>query len=153
MNKRTNQLDELQEQKLLRIEHHAAWFAFWGLLASIIIQTIMSGDDSLRTIAGEWIVFMCLALYMGIACIRSGIWDRTLRPNAKTNLLVSSISAAVFGMIFFASSFIKYQKFVGSICTGIIMFISIFVLTFVALTICASVYKKRAAKLEQEIEE
>ena len=36
--KRRNNLDEMQEQKLLHIESRGYWLAFWGLAAALIIQ-------------------------------------------------------------------------------------------------------------------
>ena len=45
-------LDEMQEQKLLKIEHNGFWFAFFGLFAAIMIQlalgVLISVDDTLR---------------------------------------------------------------------------------------------------------
>lgn len=153
MSKRKNNLDEMQEQKLLQIEHRGVWFAFWGLLTAILVQEVIGGEDSLRNVIGEWVVFMCLAIYIGVACLKNGIWDRKLQPNPKTNIIISLIAALVCGIVFFASSYIKYQKLVGSIATGLFIFITTFVLTFAALTISVYIYKKRAAKLEKIGEE
>ena len=36
-----NNLDEMQEQALLKIEHNGCWLAFWGLLAVMAIQMVM----------------------------------------------------------------------------------------------------------------
>lgn len=33
-----NNLDEMQEQELLKIEHNGCWLAFWGLLAVMAVQ-------------------------------------------------------------------------------------------------------------------
>lgn len=153
MSKTKNNLDERQELKLLEIEHHGTWFTFWGLLAAILIQLIIGGEDLFRHIVGEWIVFMCLAIYICIACLKNGIWDRKLQPNLKTNTIVSLISGSVCGIVFFASSYIKYQKLVGSIFTGLFILITVFALTFAVLTILASIYKKRTEKLERYGEE
>ena len=43
--KRTNNLDERQEQVLLRIEHNGCWLAFWGLLAALIAEQFIFGFD------------------------------------------------------------------------------------------------------------
>lgn len=153
MNKQINNLDEMQEQKLLNIEHHGAWFAFWGLLIAILAQLVFGGDTSFRTIAGEWIVFMCLAVYMCVACIKNGIWDRKLKPNPKTNVIVSLISAMLCGILLFVSSYLKYEKLAGSLFSALFIFILVFLLTFFVLAICASLYKKRAARLERDGEE
>ena len=84
-------LDEMQEQALLKIEHNGCWLAFWGLLAAIALQMVMRVPG--RQMLGEWIVFMSLSLYIVIACLRKGIWDRHLKANRKTNLIVSLLAA------------------------------------------------------------
>ena len=33
-----NNLDEMQEQELLKIEHNGCWLAFWGMLAVMAIM-------------------------------------------------------------------------------------------------------------------
>lgn len=83
MNKKTRKLDEFQEQKLLKIEHNGMWFAFWALLASILIQLIISESSEiyLRSIAPEWLIFMCLCIYLGGACLKNGIWSTRTEPN------------------------------------------------------------------------
>ena len=68
MKKTKSNLDELQELKLLKIEHNGCWLAFWGLLAVILTQ-IAIGNDSKQDLSGEWIVFMCLAAYLTIGCL------------------------------------------------------------------------------------
>ena len=124
MKKTKSNLDELQELKLLKIEHNGCWLAFWGLLAVILTQ-IAIGNDSKQDLSGEWIVFMCLALYLTVGCIRNGIWDRKLKPNFKNNIMASSIAAVVMGILWFIISYRNYHKLVGSIATGVIMFFSI----------------------------
>ena len=37
-----NNLDEMQEQELLKIEHNGYWLAFWGLLTAIVAEVIFS---------------------------------------------------------------------------------------------------------------
>ena len=37
MRRKKSNLDEMQEQELLKVEHNGCWIAFWGLLAAIII--------------------------------------------------------------------------------------------------------------------
>lgn len=103
MKKMKNNLDERQELELLRIEHNGCWLAFWGLLIVMLIQ-LLTGIDGARNLAGEWAVFMCLALYLTIACIKNGIWDRKLRPTFQTNLIASTIAAVITGVIWFLIS-------------------------------------------------
>lgn len=154
---RTNKsnLDEFQEQELLKIEHNVCWIAFWGLFASMVIQIVMYGyEDGFKTVAAEWTLFMAICIYMGIACMRKGIWDRRLKANTLTNLVVSLV-AALFTVII--TVIIKLRSFpdkqVGCIVVGLIVGAFVFVLVFAGLEISRVSYKKRLAKLESEPEE
>ena len=68
-------LDEMQEQELLKIEHYGCWMAYWGLLAAMVIQMVMRVPGA--QMLGEWIIFVIMSLYICIACMRKGIWHRT----------------------------------------------------------------------------
>lgn len=155
MNKKKNVLDEFQEQKLLQIEKQGVWFAFWGLLAAILIQITMSigEEDLFRNIAGEWIVFMCLAVYIGAACIKNGIWDRKLKPDAKTSVISSLLAGAICALVFFLATYFKYGKLLGSIATAVFMFIVTFVACIAAFYFAIAFFKKRVAKLEADSED
>lgn len=142
-----NNLDEMQEQELLKIEHNGCWLAFWGLLAVMAVQMVMRVPC--RQMLGEWIVFMSLSLYIVIACLRKGIWDRRLKANRKTNLVGSLIAAVATGSLValynpYLSEPLDYVLVAG--LTGGFTF----VLCFVALSISMKLYKKRREKLDQE---
>ena len=138
--KMKSNLDERQELKLLKIEHNGCWIAFWGLLIVMAIQMIV-GNDSIKNLAGEGAVLMS---------IRNGIWDRRLKPNFKTNVIVSSIAAVLTGIIWFSVSYRNYHKLIGSIATGIIMFVQVEILCLLALMISSKIYKRRVQKLEED---
>ena len=150
MKKRKNNLDEMQEQELLRIEHNGCWLAFWLLLAAMVVQSIFNRNMDFRTLAGEWIVFMILALYLAFACMRKGIWDRRLGMNRKTNLVISLIAGAALG-IFQAVMVGKYvqRPDIAAATAGISAVIT-FVLCFGALTIMMNLTRKRNAEMEAE---
>lgn len=151
--KKKNKLDEMQEQKLLHIEKNGCWFAFWALLASMFIQMAIFGGSSFREIAGEWIIFMILALYLSISCMKNGIWDRRLEPSPKTNLLVSVGSAIGFGVIFAIVNYFNYKNMVASVATFIIFAIVLFVGIYLALTVSTMLYKKRVHDIENAFDE
>ena len=67
-----NQLDEMQEQTLRKIEGRGFWLMWGGLLAAWIVQTMFGAADKA---AGEWVVFMIGCIYMCVACLRNGLWD------------------------------------------------------------------------------
>lgn len=146
MSRKRSNLDEMQEQKLLHIEHVGYWLAFWGLAAAIFIQMISGKGDFI----GEAIVLVSLSVYLVASCIKNGLWDRRLKPNLKTNLVVSLIGGTVSGSILFFSSYMRYDHLVSSIFTGVVVFASTFVLCLAALTLCVQLYKRRTQNLEEK---
>lgn len=141
-------LDEMQEQALLRIEHNGCYLAFWALLAAMAVQCVMGAG--VRELAGEWIVFMGLALYLVVSCLRHGIWDRKLKANGKTNLAVSLLAGIAVG-IFDAAVYLRNaQEWLDLVLITIIPAVITFLLCFGALSFCATLYKKRREKLDQE---
>ena len=142
-----NNLDEMQEQELLKIEHNGCWLAFWGLLAVMVIQMVMGVPGA--QMLGEWIVFMVLALYLVIACLRKGIWDRHLKANRKTNLIVSLLAGAAAGIVITVSNPYLSEPLDYVLVAGISGGFT-FLLCFAALSLCMKLYKKRREKLEQE---
>lgn len=155
MKRLKNNLDERQELELLRIEHYGMWFAFWALLIAMVVQAWMGAP--MAQMAGEWIVFMILCIGQVIACVRKGIWDRRLRPNFKTNLLISLIAA------FAVAAFISVRMWLnmggdpdllwtipfGALMAGAFTFI----LCLAALTLTSHLTKKREQKLEAALYE
>lgn len=151
-NKKSN-LDEMQEKKLLHIEKNGCWFAFWALAASLFIQMLISRENMLERLAAEWIVFMCLALYLGVACIKNGIWDRKLKADPKTNFLVSMIGGAVTAVINGTINYLEFGFLESAILCAVIVFVFVLVICFGALTLCTVLYKKRLRKMEEQYEE
>lgn len=147
---KNSNLDERQEQVLLKLEHNCCWIAYWGLLIAMLLQTVIYGFDPAR-LAGEWCIFMVLSIYLGCTCLKNGIWDRRLKPNAKTNILVSIIAAVVFGAV---SAISICNRFDAEALDYVITFggvtVVTFVLCFAALSITARAYRKKQAKLEAE---
>ncbi|MCR4712510.1 MAG: hypothetical protein K5707_09445 [Clostridia bacterium] len=153
METKKSNLDERQEQILLQIEHKGCWLAFWGLLAVMIIQVIKDGPADAH-VAGEWVVFMILACYLGFACARNGIWDRRLKNEPKTSALVSLVAGLASGTVMFLMVFRRFpDKPVGSIAAGVFSAVVVFVICFLLLLAAGKEVKDRQAKLEQEPED
>ncbi|MDO4974013.1 MAG: hypothetical protein Q4E38_07380 [Eubacteriales bacterium] len=144
-------LDEMQEQQLLKIEHNGYWFCFTGLLVAIAVQTILS--DDWKTVAGEWVVFMLANLYVMIGCMRAGIWDRRLRADARTNLVISLVAGLVMATIWFFVIERRSGNVRISLGGAAITFVLVAVLCFAALQLSAAAMKKRQAKLNAEPED
>ncbi|MCI8900854.1 MAG: hypothetical protein HFH76_09550 [Lachnospiraceae bacterium] len=148
-----NRLDEMQEQKMLQIEHNACWLAFWGLLAVMFGQILYYGIERAQVFLGEWIVFMCLAVYLVTASIRNGIWDRTLRPSLKTNFYVSLIGAVVGSLIRVFAAYRMYGDIGRALKVGGIVFGCVLVICFLCMSLGLWIYRKRVARLEAEGDE
>lgn len=147
-----NQLDEMQEQKLLHIEKNGCWFCFWSLVVAIFIQMAVC-EDAATAMIGEWIIFMSLCVYMGIACIKNGIWDRKLEASPKTNAVISAIAGIFTGLALGVINYMQYGFIKSAIWTGVFNLFFVGILCFVALSVIAAIYKKRLQKMEMEEEE
>ncbi len=152
MFKKENQLDEMQELKLLKIEHNGFWLAFWGLLAVMAAQILLFGQD-FHNVVGEWIIFMALCLYVGIATARAGIYDRHIQIGWKSSLLVSLVAGFVFFLFQFSFTYSRYGKLVGSLAGAAISGLIVIVLCFIGLMLTGRYVKKRQDALEAEDEE
>lgn len=148
-----NNLDERQEQKLLGIEHHGCWFAFWALLISMFVQQMVFGIGEWKYIAGESVVFLCLALYICISCIKEGIWDRTLKPNGKTNFFVCLIASIAFALINAVVNYCNFHSLEGAIWTFVVMAIFLFIFTMVVMSLVMLLFKKRVRSMEEDFNE
>lgn len=138
-----NQLDEMQEQTLRKIESRGFWLMWWGLFAVIIFQLMMQADVS--QMAGEWIVFMAACLYTLEECLRNGIWDRHIKANLSTSIVGSLIGGVVSAVIIAFAT----HSLIAAAVTGVITIVFIFALMQAAI----SVYKKRHQELENEPED
>lgn len=150
MKKRKNNLDEMQEQKLMKLEHNTCWLGYWLLVIAILVQLILTG--SVESIKGELVVLVILCLYLVIGCLRLGIWDRHMEANWKTNLLVSPIPGVIVGVVGVITS-IRNFGYYGFWTSALIFAMPFFfttVLTFALLSLSTAIYHKRKEKLEEE---
>ena len=149
MKLRKTNLDEQQERKLLEIESRGFWLAFWGILLALIVETVVMTKD-LCAIIGELVLFMGLALYLAISCMRAGIWDRRADMSRRTCLLFSLAAGICAGLFVFAFTFARYQKPIGSLCAGAIGVVFTIALTYLILRLTARATKKRQDELNAE---
>lgn len=133
-----NVLDERQEQTLSKLESRGFWLLWWGLLAVIVIQRLMG--KSAEDLLAEGILFTAICLYMLVECLRNGIWDRHIKPNAAANLIGSLVAGA--GVFLF--NFVQIGYWPGALIAGAFTAI----LCFAVLQFTVSVYKKRHEQLE-----
>lgn len=138
-----NLLDEMQEQKLLKVESRSFWLMWWSLLIAMLVQRILGATA--KELAGEWIVFMIACLYSLVECLRNGIWDRHFRATLGANLLGSIVAGAAV----FLLSLAQRGYWLGALFAGAFTFI----LCLTVLQAITAVYKKRHAQLEHTEED
>lgn len=145
MKKYKSNLDEMQEKKLLEIEHNTYNLALISLIVAIFVQNIFSFQNTM----GETIVLIIICLYSSLASIKNGIWDRTFKPDFNTNIKLSLIASLVNGGCWFAISYHNYHSLSGSIATFVFMVIFTFFLTLGLLTVTSKIYKNKKVKLDE----
>lgn len=96
---------------------------------------------------------MVLALYLCIACMRAGIWSRSLKPTFKTNLVASFVAAVAAGAIVAAINYKNYGAIEGAAVTFVVFAIMVFFLCLIALTFSLAAYKRRIKKMEEDYTE
>lgn len=118
-----NQLDEMQEQTMRKIESHGFWLLWYSLLAAWIVQTVFGAADKA---AGELVVFMIGCIYTGVACLRNGLWDRHFSDTPPANAVWSLVAAVAVTLI---CGF--------PVDTGSVLFLSVFLPASCALHCCS----------------
>ena len=151
MKPKKNNLDEQQERRLLEIESRGYWLAFWGLLAVWMAEMLIFKD--MKVVIGELILFLGVSLYLGISCIRAGIWDRRLDMSRRTCLIASLITAVISAVFIFSFTFLRFHKPAGSLAAGGITGLMAFAGCYIALILAARATKKRQDALNAEPED
>ena len=141
-------LDEMQEQKLLQLEHQGLWLTFWLLIAAILVQAILG--EGFYEIIGETVILLIISIYLCVGCLRNGIWDRKFKPDAKTNLLVSLAAGALIALFTYFRVSHQTNNLSTILASSLILGLFTFGLSFGALMLSAKIYKKRRKELDQE---
>lgn len=75
-------LDERQRQQMYQIEHRGFWFAYFGILALLLLEILTNASGIL--IGCTTILLLALSIYMECCCIRRGLWDwRQAQPEKQ----------------------------------------------------------------------
>lgn len=149
-----NNLDEMQELKLLRIESRGFWLGFFGLAASMAAQAFVYGAELVGDmIFGELIVFLCMGLYLIGGCLKNGIWDRHIQPTFAANIILSLLAAAATALFHCILSYRTYQDGRMAIIVFIAYFFLIGTVLSVTLCLCTALYQKRRKQLEKDDED
>lgn len=152
MKEKQNILDEMQENKLVKIEGTGFWLAFWGLLAAIVVQVLIKPD--LQRVAGELAVFFAMSAYLMIFCLKNGLWSRTPAPTIKGNAISSVFAALILGAVLIVrSQLILHSGFSTETAATLLLMALAFAGCFATLEAMRAIYQRRRGKLDDTEEE
>ncbi|MFG6334437.1 MAG: MFS transporter [Lachnospiraceae bacterium] len=144
-------LDEMQELKLLKLESKGFWIGFLGLFVAIAAQTFLYGPENMRHIlAGEFIVLMCMGVYLIGGCVYNGIWDKHLPATPAVNIGLSILAAAITALF---NAVLSYRNYADASTAIIVFVVSFFLLSVgisVIICIASALYHRRKNRLEKE---
>ena len=144
-------LDEMRDQKMLKMEEYGFWILFWGLALAVVVQLFLGG--TLRQVAGELIVLAIGGVYVLATSLKNGLWTRSAEPTRKSNAVASIIPAAVICVLNVIKLIQKKEISTNDILLGVGFTAAAYVLCFIVLEILRTAYEKRRQKLDDTGEE
>lgn len=148
---RKSNLDEMQDLQLLKAESRGFWIGFIGLAVAMAIQAFLYDAESMGDMmSGEFIVFLCMGLYLIGSCLRNGIWDRHLKATPAVNIGLSLLAAAVTALFNAILSYRNYHDAFTALIVFAVYFLMLSVVLSVTLTVCSALYRWKRRKLEEE---
>ena len=147
-------VDERQEREMYKAEHYAFYVMFFLVVGEIIVESYILNME-FKEIIGELIILFAGGTTMIVNCIKGGNWDYYSRPTLKNYLKYSILTAFIFSVIFTIGKIVQYESVRSNILgmalpMGFIMFATLFVLCFGALSLTGEITKRRKKKLEEE---
>ena len=142
-----NNLDEMQDQKLLKLEEYGFWVMFWALVLSIVIQLIIG--SSIKEVLGEIIVLLIGSVYISVTTLKNGLWTRTSIPTRKGNALASIIPAVLLGTIHIFKMIQGNRMEAKSLLITAAIAVAVYVGCFVILEVLRAAYHKRRTALDK----
>lgn len=150
-----NILDERQEKEMLIIEHRACVFMYSGLAFDCVIGIVTGNLHLSFSIMIGIFFFSCI--YIASSSMRKGIWDRYLRPNHKTNLVISLLSTGIVFLLLIAGLLFRIMNEGEPIISNfrkifpILLFSAFFfIFVFALISILSSLTIKKQRKLDEE---
>ncbi len=141
-----NTLDEMQDQKMLKMEEYAYWILFWGLALAVVVQLLLGG--SIRQVAGE-----LGGVYVLATSLKNGLWTRSSVPTRKRNAVASLIPAAVICVLNVIKLIQKKDIGTNDILIAAVFTVGTYVVCFAVLEVLRLLYEKRRSKLDDVGEE
>ena len=145
-----NNLDEMQDQKLLKLEEYGFWIMFWALAAAIVIQ--LATGAAIREVAGELIVLALGSVFIAAGTLKNGMWTRSSTPTLKGSLTAAVVPALLIAAV----HVIRMIKTSGFTTENILVTLAFaagaYIACFAVLEVLRHVYNKRREALD-DVEE
>lgn len=143
---RTNNLDEMQDQKLLKMEEYGFWIMFWALPIAIVVQLIIG--STFKEVIGEIAVLFIGSIYIAVTSLKNGLWTRTSTPSMKGNAITSIVPAVLIAAIHIIKM-IRSESFnTSNVLVTVAIMVAVYVACFAILEAFRAMYKKRRAELD-----
>ena len=148
-----SKLDEMQEQKLARIERNISHMAIFGLLALFLIELFLFGYDW-KIVGGEFVLLMILCFYDIIASLRAGVWSRNIAPTRRNNVL-AALAAGLIVFAFFLFMTVRWWDLypLAGVIAAAISSVATIMLTYFLLWASLREHERRQEQLDQEADE
>lgn len=149
-----NNLDEMQESKLLKIEHNACWIAYCGIILAIVIQLIISAVTGKNiSVAGETAVLIIMNIYIVFSSIRNAVRYKDTTSGMKAYTLIILLISLGVSLFEGIMSFIEQQNILFSILYFILMFAVLFVSLMALCIIFRVLFKHKEKKMDELADE
>lgn len=149
-------IDERQEADLRRVESYGYWIAFWLLLTSVLIKSVILSRPKAEWFT-EWIIFIILAVYGIASFARIGVWTEfSTKPTLRSSAVSSLLGSLGFSVLFTFGSWLKSGKAMEWNML-LVLFVSwlagLFLVLFVTFLALMWVYKARDRRLQKKMDE
>lgn len=148
-------IDERQRADLRRVESYGYWIAFWLLLASVIVKSVIIGRPKEEWLT-EWVIFMILAVYNVVSLAWIGVWsENSPKPTFASSVSSSLLGNLGFSVIYTAGTWLHSGRTMGMdevIFLFALWFIGLFVLLIAAFAALMWIYRVRDRRLQKKMD-
>lgn len=149
-------IDERQRADLRRVESYGYWIAFWLLLASVIVKSVIIGRPKEEWLT-EWVIFMILAVYNVVSLAWIGVWsENSPKPTFASSVSSSLLGSLGFSVIYTAGTWLHSDRTMGMDEVSFLFalwFIGLFVLLIAAFAALMWIYRIRDRRLQKKMDE
>ena len=144
-------LDDMQDQKMLKMEEYGYWILFWGLALAVVIQLLLGG--TIRQVAGELVVLLLGSVFVLANSLKNGLWTRNAVPTRKRNAVTSVIPAVIIGVLNGIKLIQRKNISTNDILIAVAFTVGTYIVCFVVLEVLRILYEKRRSRLDDVGEE